>query len=616
MFRYRLTLAMAVVFAFISAGSLGGGLIALAPVLKLILMPPKAETAGDPSATLAGQLRVFNEHLAHTPVIGGTAIRFPEEWIAALPEGRFEAVLLAVAVLGALTLIGATANFLHAWLSLTIVTNTVTSIRRSLFHHALHLPLRTVVRQSAADLTSRVFNDTTLLAGGFQTIVSKALAQLTKGAAALCAALILDWKLTAFTLVVVPPLALILRKLGKKIRRASRSAMKSLAGLLAVTNETLQGFRVVKVFTRERSQLGRFTAINENVNRELLRARAAKALATPLTEVISIFIIGLLAIVAAKAIIDGKLDPSRFFMVLGSLAVAATSLKPLAGLVQDIQQAEAGAQRINEILGSPLEDARDTKKPRLARHSRAIEFHDVTFAYDGTTTPALDRVSLIVPHGMRVAVVGPNGSGKTTLLSLIPRLFVPNSGSVFIDGIDIASVSLRSLRRQIAVVTQEVVLFRATITENIAFGAAGATKPTRGEIEAAARRAHAHEFIAAQPGGYETPVGDQGLTLSGGQRQRIAIARAIIRDPAILIMDEATSMIDSDSEAQIGEALAEFSKDRTCLIVAHRLSTVINADMIVVMDRGRIVDTGRHDELIDRCDVYRQLAQHQLQPGA
>src|SRR5262249_15594861 len=159
-------------------------------------------------------------------------------------------------------------------------------------------------------------------------------------------------------------------------------------------------------------------------------------------------------------------------------------------------------------------------------------------------TPALDRVSLVVPHGMRVAVVGPNGSGKTTLLSLIPRLFVPNSGSVFVDGIDIASVSLRSLRRQIAVVAQGVVLFRGTISENITLGAAGATKPTRGEIEAAARRAHAHEFIAAQPGGYETPVGDQGLTLSGGQRQRIAIARAIIRDPAILIMDEATSMID------------------------------------------------------------------------
>lgn len=614
MLRYRFTLVAAFVCALISAGGLGAGLVGLVPILRTILAPENGQGGSAVVVTLADRLHEFNTHLAKTPIVGTLGARVPEEWIAALPTGRFDAVLFTIIALGILTVIGATANFLHAWLSLTVTTNTISEIRRSVFHHALHLPLRSVVQSQSSDIASRILNDTTLLSGGFQTVVSKAAAQLTKGGAALIAAFIIEWRLSLITLVVVPPLAMILRKLGKKIRRASRSAMKSYASLLAVSNETLQGFRVVKVFTRERSQIGRFTATNNLVNREQLRVRTARALATPLTELIALSVLGFLAIVAAKQIIDGHLDASHFILSLGSLALAAGSLKPLSSLVQDVQAAEAAAGRITEILHMPLEDARDTKKPRLPRHAKSIEFEGVSFSYDGAETPAVDRVDLSIKHGMRVAVVGPNGCGKTTLLSLIPRLLEPQHGRVLIDGVDLAGVSLRSLRRQIAVVPQEVVLFRATIEENLAFGRAGATRPTRDEIEAAAKKAHAHEFILNQPQGYETMVGDQGLTLSGGQRQRLAIARAILRNPAILIMDEATSMVDSESEAQIAEAIAEFARDRTCLVVAHRLSTVINADLIVVMSRGRVVDTGRHDELLERCETYKQLAQHQLQP--
>lgn len=616
MLRYRLTLAAAVIFAFISAGGMGAGLIAMVPVLKLILAPHKGAPGSQQVATLAEQVREFNAHLAAAPVIGWLNLRVPESWIAALPAGRFESVVWAVSALGVLTIIGAAANFLHAWLSLTVTTRTIGSIRRSTFHHALRLPLKAVAFGHSADIASRILNDTSVLAGGFQTIVSKALAQLTKGVAALLAAIVVDWRLAGVTLLVAPPLAILLRKLGKRIRRASRSAMKSYALLLGVASETLQGFRIVKVFARERSQVGRFTATNEAVNRELLRARTARALATPLTELVALFVLGFLAIIAAKAIIDGKLDPSHFMVALGSLGVAAGALKPLAGMMQDIQQAEAAAGRIAEILQQPVEDARDTKKPRLPRHSESIVFEGVSFTYDRAAHPAVDRVDLSIPHGSRVAVVGPNGCGKTTLLSLVPRLFEPSSGRILIDGADIAGVSLRSLRRQIAVVPQEVVLFRATIAENIAFGRAGAHRPAMAEIEAAARRAHAHEFILRQPGGYDTLVGDQGLTLSGGQRQRLAIARAILRDPAILIMDEATSMIDAESESHIADAIADFGHERTCFIVAHRLSTVIHADLIVVMDRGRVIDTGRHDALIERCEVYRQLASHQLAGAA
>jgi ABC-type multidrug transport system fused ATPase/permease subunit len=307
--------------------------------------------------------------------------------------------------------------------------------------------------------------------------------------------------------------------------------------------------------------------------------------------------------------------------------MAGASLKPLTGLINDIQGSKAAAGRIKELMDAMPEPGHDSSLPRLKRHQDALEFRDVTFTYPGGARPALDHISLTVRHGQRVAIVGPNGSGKTTLLALVPRLFEPDAGmgngtvngraprpahahgAVLIDGQDIREVSVRSLRRQIGVVTQETVLFRGTIRSNISYGAEDVSPEA---IEAAARLARADDFIRTLPQGYETKVGEQGLTLSGGQRQRIAIARAILRQPSILILDEATSMIDADSEAKIGEALAEFSQGRTSLIVAHRLSTVINADRIIVMDQGRIVDEGTHAELLERCPIYRLIAQNQL----
>jgi ABC-type multidrug transport system fused ATPase/permease subunit len=237
----------------------------------------------------------------------------------------------------------------------------------------------------------------------------------------------------------------------------------------------------------------------------------------------------------------------------------------------------------------------------------------VCFTYPGAEDRALDGVDLQIAHGNRIAVVGPNGCGKTTLLSMVPRLLSPDRGTVSIDGLDLASVSLRSVRRQIAVVTQEIVLFRGSIAENIAFGS---EKAGRKRIVEAARRAHADEFISRIPGGYDADVTEQGNSLSGGQRQRIAIARAMLRDPSILILDEATSQIDAESEAHISAAIAEFCQGRTILLIAHRLATVLDADRIVVMDGGRIIDQGRHEELLGRCALYRRLSETQLISGA
>jgi ABC-type multidrug transport system fused ATPase/permease subunit len=247
--------------------------------------------------------------------------------------------------------------------------------------------------------------------------------------------------------------------------------------------------------------------------------------------------------------------------------------------------------------------------PKLARHGASLVFENVSFIYPGGSARAVADVSLKIKAGETVAFVGPNGCGKTTLLSLVPRLFDPNDGRVLIDGTDITRVRIRSLRRQIGVVTQEVVLFKGTIRDNIAYGNISATNA---QIDEAAERARAAQFISEFDEGLETPVGEQGLTLSGGQRQRIAIARAILRDPAILILDEATSMVDAASEKLIGDVLSTFCTNRTTLIVAHRLSTVLGADRIVVMDQGSVVATGTHSELLRSCELYKGLAQHQL----
>ena len=401
--------------------------------------------------------------------------------------------------------------------------------------------------------------------------------------------------------------------MGKRIRRAAGSALESQGELLAQSTESLQALRVVKANDAEVYESGRFHVINKRVMRELNRVRTARAIASPLTETLTLVLLCGMVLVVARAILTKGLDPTSFILAIVSLAVAGAAFKPLTALVHDIQTSTPAAQRLRELICLEAEPGHSKTGTRLAAHAKEIVFERVTVTYPGRVTPALSDVSLRIEHGSRVAFVGPNGSGKTTALSLVNRMFDPDSGRVLIDGVDIASVQVRSLRRQVGVVTQETVLFKGTIRANIAYG--GLTSPRvlgEAEIVAAATKARADEFIAKLPLRYDTPVAEQGLSLSGGQRQRIAIARAILRDPRILILDEATSMVDAESEAAIAAALAEFSKGRTTLIVAHRLSTVINCDQIVVFDQGKIADVGTHEQLLGRCGVYQQLVRSQL----
>lgn len=592
---HRIGIVVAMIFAFISAGGMGAGLVSLGPMFRIIL---------NEGQSLADLARQFNEDAQRWFTI-------PQNVIDQLPTQPYRSVLMIIVGLAILTVFGAVANFLHQYLSQTITTKAIATVREQSFATVLHMPLSRVVQRGPSEFVARIIRDSAELQRGLIALLSKSVTQITKGLAAFIAALIFDWKLTIIAIVVLPILMIILRKLGKRIRRGTRGSLQAQEQLLRVATETFQGLRMVKANTAEEKSQKRFDEINRDVVHHELRIRAARALSSPMVETLAVFAIGILALIAVKNIIDHALPLDRFILTLGCLGVSGGSFRPLAGLVTEIQAAAAPAGRLEDILSEPAEATQDDSLPELPPHQQAVEFRNVTFTYPNgdTNTPAVRDITFTVLHGERIAIVGPNGSGKTTLLSFLPRLLLPNAGQVLVDGTDIMQVNLTSLRQQIGVVTQDTVLIRGSIAENIAFGMA---ETTRSQVEEAARQAHAYEFIETLPGGFDADLAEQGASLSGGQRQRLAIARAILRDPTILILDEATSQIDAESETHINAAIKEFCVGRTAFLIAHRLATVLSADRILVMDQGRIVDDGSHEELLKRCDLYQRLVEGQL----
>jgi subfamily B ATP-binding cassette protein MsbA len=595
MLRRRRLAVGAILFSILSAGGLASGLIAVGPLLELILgkdgatLRTLAEAALQKHATIASWV--------------------PASLVELLPNDRFAGVVWILAGLFVLTLLGALANFLHQYCSLTLSMVTVSEIRLEAFRHALRLPLASVMRRGPAEIVSRISRDTAELERGFSALTSKALAQLTKGIAAFAAAVWFDWRLTIVAIVVAPLIGVVLRKLGKRIVRGSRNTLRAYEDMLRASNEALQGLRGVKAATAERFVRRRFARANKAVVREDRRVRLARAIASPLVEVMAIAAIMALALLAAHEIVVGRMQFDSFLMSLASLGVAGASLRPLTGLLSDIQSSAAPAERLAEIFAIPAEGLRERDLPPLPRHAKSIAFDDVSFRYEGASRDAVRDVRLEIRHGEFIAIVGPNGCGKTTLASLLLRLLDPTEGCIRLDGIDVRGASLTSLRAQIGVVAQDPLLVRGSIRENVLLGY---EPPTADALERALKLAHAASFVEGLAGTYDFELGEGGTGLSGGQRQRLAIARALVRDPSVLILDEATSQVDAESEAQIAAAIEEFRVGRTMIAIAHRLSTVRSADRIVVMDDGSVVDVGSHSELLSRCDLYRRLVQHQL----
>lgn len=605
--RFKPQLAGAAVGVGISALSFGAGLGLTVPLINL-----------------------FFKDGQNLPTIAERYLGDPKRWqwlqdasawlVPRLPQEPFHGLLLTFAALVVLSIIGAFGRYLHESLAIHVALRATMIWRERLFCRLLHAPLAYTLEHGVSDHTSRLVVDVTHLLRAYRAILSTAVRQVVTSAAAVGVALMANWLLTVMALLVAPVIGMLLNRFGRVIRRATRRALQQRGRLLGVLSETFSAAPVVKGYSAEGFERRRFRRVNRQVFIEQMKARQADALSSPVIDTVTL--VGVLAIAAVAGwyvfVQNPQADRSLFATAVVCLIGAGLSIKPLTSLNNHLKEAEAAAERIlhaASLPNEPIEPAMRSARPNAPRHRREAAFERVTFRYPGQEPherPALDGVSLRVEHGRTVAIVGGNGSGKTTLLHLLPRLLEPQSGRVLIDGMDIAAVNLRSLRGQMAIVTQQSVLFQGTIAENIAYGRAWTP---REKVVAAAREAFADEFIAALPHGYDTVLGEHGSGLSGGQRQRLCIARAILRDPAILILDEATSQIDADSEAKINQAVRRFRQGRTVFVIAHRLSTVIDADRIVVMHEGRIVDEGAHDELLARSAHYRLLAQHQLQAG-
>lgn len=559
--------------------------------------------------TDSGRLRAVDVKLHRlrpgSRLLGEVAARLPEP---ADKKGRIPILLWLLGFSLVITLVRELFRFFQEYLVETAVLRGTWDLREECYNSALRQPITYFAREGTTDTMSRFVQDSTELAQAQVTLFGKTMVEPAKAVASVVLALVLSWKLTLVAIIGGPFAVYTIRLFGKAIRRSTKKALESWADMLAVLEETLTGIRVVKSFTMEAAERKRFHRVNRALYKQQRRMARTDAATSPVVEALGIGA-GLVAVGgAAYWVLSDAMPADLFITWMASLVAAFDPVRKLSKVATRFQRGDAAAERLFELRDRPKEK-RVPGAPSLPRHCRSIEFLGVGYRYPGTSENVLHDVNLTVAAGETVAIVGPNGSGKTTLVSLLPRLLEATEGKILLDGHDLAVHSLRSLRRQIAVVTQETVVFHATVFENIAYGQ---RRPARSAVLDAARKAYVDEFVREMPDGYDTLIGQHGATLSGGQRQRIAIARAIVRDPAILIFDEALSQIDPDSEQKIHRAMEEFIRGRTTFMIAHRFSTVLSADRIVVMHEGRIADIGRHEDLLARCSLYRHLYQTQF----
>jgi subfamily B ATP-binding cassette protein MsbA len=419
----------------------------------------------------------------------------------------------------------------------------------------------------------------------------------------------LNWRLTLLSIVILPLLLLVMTKFGKEMRYVSKKAQMKAADIASILQETISGISVVKSFTMEKHEVKRFSDESDRSFWIALRAAAVHATQTPLLSFMQTLAIVAVVWYGSFEVISGRLAPSNLIAFFTGIALLADPIAKLSKMNMVIQKSLASAERIFEMLDISKTIKESPNAIKLDKVDGAIEFKNISFQYDPKEAPALEDINISVKPGEIIALVGPSGAGKTTFVNLIPRFYDPERGSILVDGKDIKGCQLYSLRKQMGIVPQETLLFSGSLRDNIAYGKIDATDD---EVINAAKMANAHEFIKDLSDGYNTSVGERGVRLSGGQRQRIAIARAILRDPRILILDEATSSLDTESERLVQDALEKLMKGRTTFVIAHRLSTVQIADRILVLKDGRIEEEGSHKQLIEKDGLYKKLYEMQF----
>jgi len=487
------------------------------------------------------------------------------------------------------------------WVSNKVVTD----IREQLFSKMVRHSMDFFNKVRSGLLMSRITNDTRMMQMALTSVSSDVFKQPITIVGAISVLLLMDWKFTLVTLILFPSCLLPLRIYGRRARKAVQSEQAGMGEMVVTMQETFAGIRVIKSFAREAHQEKAFKRSNQLQFSQMMRMMRSMEAVSPLVETIAAIGVGL----ALLYVYAANLSVGRFFGLISGIFILYDPIKTLSKIHIVMQRSIAATTAIFSILDSEPA-VRDTPNAVALTSSRGrIDFENVRFRYAGTVLDALNGINLHIEPGKTYALVGASGAGKSTILSLILRLYDPTSGAVKVDGRDLRSITQKSLREQIGLVTQETFLFHDTIFKNIQFGRLDATPE---EIYEAAHTAFAHDFIMAQPKGYGTVIGDKGCLLSGGQQQRIAIARAVLKNAPILLLDEATSSLDSESEQQIQKALEKLTAGRTVIAIAHRLSTVLSADQIVVMDSGRIKEIGTHGELLEKSGYYRRLYDHQF----